>query len=118
MQEVSHRRALAETGLFALRFFLIVWPIMLLIALVACATPAPPEPIVRTVEVRVPYDDPACIRAAQERLGPSPNYPDTDQALAAAETVFRGVQLLQAGRVLRIAREAALTAAIAACGGR
>lgn len=81
----------------------------------ACAT-ARPEPVVRTVEVRVPYDDPRCVREALARLGAAPSYPDTDAALRSAETVFRGVQLLQAGRLLRIAREAALTAALEACG--
>lgn len=91
--------------------------ILATLLLTACQT-AQPEPRIITQEVRVPYDDPACIRAARERLGARPDYPDTDQALAAAESVFRGVQLLQAGRVLRIAREAALTAAIDACAGQ
>lgn len=83
----------------------------------ACATPAPPEPIIRTVTVQVPFDDPACIRAARERLGARPAYPDSDEALRAAANVFEGVQLLQAGRILRMAREVALESAIAACSG-
>lgn len=88
-------------------------PILLL---AACQTAQAPEPVVRTVEVRVPVDDPRCVREALARLG-TVEYPDTDEALATADTVFRGVQLLQAGRILRIAREAALLGAMRACGG-
>jgi len=86
--------------------------------LAACQTAQAPEPIIRTIEVRIPFDDPACARAAVERLGPSPAYPDTENALRTAPTVFAGVQLLKAGRILRIAREAALGGAIAACAAR
>lgn len=89
---------------------------MLTLPAAMCGGGQRPEPQIRTVEVRVPYDDPACVRAALERLGPAPDYPDSDAALAAAQTVFQGVQLLRAGRVLRIAREAALSDALRACG--
>ncbi|MES2295263.1 MAG: hypothetical protein V4527_18345 [Pseudomonadota bacterium] len=84
--------------------------------LAACAQTPPPEPIVRTVTVQVPYDDPACAREARDRLRQEAvAYPDTDDALGRAASVFEGVQLLRAGRVLRIAREIALLAAIEAC---
>jgi len=90
-------------------------PLALLLS--ACGAGTLPEPVIRTVTVQVPIDDPRCVREAQARLGPAPDYPDTDAALLAAESVFRGVQLLRAGRVLRIAREAALAEALRACAG-
>lgn len=88
---------------------------MLTLPAAMCQT-TQPEPIIRTVEVRVPSDDPACARAARDRLRQdAPAYPDTEDALSHAAGVFEGVQLLRAGRLLRIAREAALIAAIEAC---
>jgi hypothetical protein len=99
-----------------IRLSVIGIPISLLLA--ACATTQAPEPVVRTVEVRIPFDDPACAREALARLGPGPVYPDTDEALRNAPNVFAGVQLLSAGRLLRIAREAAWRAAVEACAGR
>ncbi len=89
-----------------------------LLLLTACAT-TPPEPVVRTVEVRIPFDDPACAREALARMNAEQVvYPDTDEALRNAPNVFAGVQLLSAGRLLRIAREAAWRAAVEACAGR
>lgn len=87
------------------------------LAIVACGGPerAPPESIVQTVEVRVPVDDPACPREALARLGPSPDYPDSDAALRAAADLFERVRLLMAGRALRMPREAALSEALAVC---
>lgn len=87
------------------------------LALAACAhgPTVPPEPVIRTVEVRVPVDDPACAREAVAELGGSPAYPDTDVALAAAPNLYERVKLLLAGKVLRIAREAQLTGALTAC---
>lgn len=43
------------------------------------------------------------------------DYYDTDEALAATDSIFSGVQLLKAGRALRIAREAELNAVLRAC---
>ena len=83
------------------------------LALAACAHTGEPE--VRTVEVMVPVDDPACARAAVERLGAAPAYPDTPEALRAAPNLFERVKLLLAGRELRMAREAAITDALEAC---
>lgn len=86
------------------------------LGLAACEhTQAPSEPIIRTVEVRVPYDDPACAREAVAELGDNPAYPDTDAALREAPNLFERVKLLLAGRELRAAREAALSAAIEEC---
>lgn len=87
-----------------------------LVLLAACQTAQAPEPVIRTVEVRVPVDDPRCAREALARLRQeSPAYPDTDEALRGVATAFEGTQLLVAGRLLRIAREAALVGAIEAC---
>jgi hypothetical protein len=84
------------------------------VLLAGCATPVsvPQEPVVRTVEVRVPVPQPC---PALERLGPRPTYPDTSGALAAARGLAGKVALLLAGRVLRIAREDAAESAMAAC---
>lgn len=85
-----------------------------LLALSACATGprTPPEPIVRTVEVKVPVVAPCPALAT---LGAAPAYPDTEAALTAAPNLFERVKLLLAGRVLRVQRELALTAAVGAC---
>lgn len=87
------------------------------LALAACGTTRieRPEPIIRTVEVKVPVDDPACAREAVARLGADPAYPDTPEAIRAALNLFERVKLLLAGRELRIAREAALKDALEAC---
>ena len=88
----------------------------LLIALallpVSCAGGGRPEPRIRTVEVQVPVPQP-CDAAA--RLGAPPTYPDADEALRAAPTLFDQVRLLLAGRVLRIARGEALEDAVRTC---
>lgn len=65
------------------------------LALTACSTPA--EPIVRTVEVKVPVVQP-CIPAT---LDLSPTYPDSDQAVRSAADPGDMLQLLAAGRLLR-----------------
>ena len=83
------------------------------LALAGCAHT--PEPEIRTVEVKVPVDDPACAREAVARLGEAPAYPDTPEAIRAAPNLFERVKLLLAGRELRIAREAALKGALEAC---
>lgn len=73
--------------------------------LAACAKPGlpPPEPIIRTVEIMVPIDDPACARAAlAEAEETVPDYPDTDGALANVQGIFQAIQLYKAGRGLRI----------------
>lgn len=87
------------------------------LALAACGTTRieRPEPIIRTVEVKVPVDDPACAREAVERLGAAPVYPDTGEAIRSAADLFERVKLLLAARELRIAREAALADALKAC---
>ncbi len=74
-----------------------------------------PEPIIKTVAVKVPVDSPDCAREAIAELGGPLAYPDTKEALAAAENLFERVKLLLAARTLRIAREQALTDALAIC---
>lgn len=83
-------------------------------ALGACshAVQSRPEPIIRTVEVKVPVVQPC---PALEALGPSPAYPDSDAALAAAPNLYERVKLLLAGRVLRITREGNVAAIVQAC---
>lgn len=82
----------------------------------ACATTQAPEPRVVIQRVEVPVDDPRCAREALARLrSEAVDFPDTDEALRNAESVFAGTQLLLAGRLLRIARLGAWEAAVAAC---
>lgn len=81
------------------------------LTLSACATTAPPRPVT-TVEVRVPV----AVKCHPD-LGEPPQYPDTDAALKAAPDLFSRVKLIVAGRLMRIAREAELQAAIKACEG-
>ena len=87
-------------------------------ALALCACSHTPEPEIHTVEVKVPVDDPKCAREAVARLGDAPAYPDTGEKIRSAADLFERVKLLLAGRELRIAREAALAAALKACADR
>jgi hypothetical protein len=81
----------------------------LLLLTAACAS-APERLTVREVDVPTPT-------ACAPKIGPAPDYPDTDAALAVAPGLFERVQRLLAGRLLRIAREGELTAALGACEG-
>jgi hypothetical protein len=92
------------------------WIAIIALALAGCAGRTP-EPVIRTVEVKVPVDDPACARAAVKRLGPAPVYPDNPEAIRNASGLFERVQLLLASREMRKAREAALKVALEACAG-
>jgi hypothetical protein len=73
------------------------------LALSACATKSktPPEPVIQTVEVKVPV--PVKCPALNE-LGAEPAYPDTDEALAAAPSLYERVRLLLVGRLMRTKR--------------
>ena len=85
-----------------------------LLVLASCSTTSAerPEPEVRTVEIKVPVVQPC---PALEALGPSPDYPDSDTALAAAPNLYERVKLLIAGRLLRMTREANMSAIVQAC---
>nr|WP_314122871.1 hypothetical protein [uncultured Brevundimonas sp.] len=80
--------------------------------LASCGTTAKtaPEPIVRTVEVKVPV-----AIACDPDIGPDPAYVDTAEAIAAAPDIFARTVLLLAGRIQRIARDEVKTAALAEC---
>lgn len=79
------------------------------VALTACAHT--PEPVIRTVTVRVPVVT-SCIPAT---LDAPPLYPDSTPALRAAAGPADRYQLLAAGRELRIYRLNELEALVAAC---
>lgn len=82
----------------------------LALTLAGCATegpPAPLPPITTTVPIPV-----SCV----PDLGAKPEFPDTDAALKSAPSTFDRIKLLVAGRILRIAYQAKLEAALAACG--
>jgi len=87
---------------------------MAALLLAGCAGQTP-EPVIRTVEILTPVDDPACARSALAAIGPAPVYPDNPEAIRAASNIFERVQLILAARELRRAREAALEAALKAC---
>lgn len=80
--------------------------------LAACSTTpkAPPEPVVRTVEVQVPVpvacpvDEPPVVA-----------YPDSRTAIRSAPNIAERARLYAAGRPLREATEAELRAALRAC---
>lgn len=89
--------------------------LILALALGGCGSiggTATPESIITTQDTKVviPVD-------CAPNVGPEPNYPDTDAALAAAPDIFKGVQLLKPGRAMRIARIGELTAGLEACAG-
>lgn len=79
-----------------------------------CATTQspPPEPIIRTVEIKVATPVPC---KALEKLGPEPTYPDTDAAIAEAKTPGALAKLYVNGRVMRIQRLAEYSIAKASC---
>lgn len=83
----------------------------LALALAACATTgSQPIPTPKTVTVVV-------TAKCDPQMTAPPDYPDTDALLMAAPDLFTRVRALAAGRVLRIARERELNAALDACKG-
>lgn len=86
----------------------VLWP---LLTAGSCATTSGgPPPAPREVRVVVPVK-------CNPQIGPEPVYPDTDAALRAAPSWFERLKMVAAGRVLRIAREGELKAALDACRG-
>lgn len=79
--------------------------------LAACGTTKAPEPVIRTIEVKVPVP----VTCVPSNLGPAPTYPDTDHALRAAPSAPERYQLLAAGRLLRIQRQSETEPVIAGC---
>lgn len=84
--------------------------LMAVLLLAACAT-KPSEPIIRTVEVRVPVP----VACAPADLGSAPGYPDTDAALRGAPGAAERYLLIAAGRLLRQARLDVLEKVVEAC---
>lgn len=80
-----------------------------LLALAACATK--PEPVIRTIEVKVPV----AVECVPKALPGPPTYPDTDAALRAAPSAADRYLLTAAGRLLRVQRLAEVEPVIAAC---
>lgn len=85
-------------------------PVAFGLLLAACATTTP-EPKVVTKVVQVPV-----VRACVPTTFPqSPSFPDTDSAMRAAPGAGDLLQLLAAGRILRIERLKDLEAVVSAC---
>ena len=78
------------------------------LVLTACGTT--PEPIIRTVEVRVPV----AISCIPDELDPEPEYPDEPEVLREADPATR-YALLQEGWLLRRARLDALEGVVQGC---
>ena len=87
--------------------------LVLLLSGCAHVAASPPEPVIRTVEVKVPVSVPC---PALEQLGPTePAYPDTNDALSSAANIFERVKLLLQGRAQRDARLQQYHAAKGSC---
>jgi hypothetical protein len=80
------------------------------LALAGCASD-PKEPVVRTVEVKVPV----AVACVPEGFPKAPEYPDSDKALKAAPGGAERYQLIQAGRILRVQRAAETEPMIEGC---
>ena len=72
----------------------------------------PPEPIVKTVEVKVAVPVPC---PALAKLGEEPSYADTDAALSASPDIFESARLLLKGRLQRTKRLVEYGAAKISC---
>lgn len=83
--------------------------LIVVLGLAACAHT--PESIIKTEPVKV-----AVPEKCSPTLSPEPTYPSA-QAIANAPNIFEQVKLLVQDRILRIAREAELNAALKGCEG-
>ena len=93
----------------------------------ACASkaPAPTESVVLVKQVLVTKEvpqihvirtePPARSKPCMVTLAAAPAYPDEPAALRKAPTIYEQVQLLLAGRALRMERERALTESLKRC---
>lgn len=91
---------------------LLVCSAVLLLAGCAGTSNVSPEPIITTKDVNKPVAT-SCVPPS---VDDPPAYPDTSEALqAAAGTLDRFIQLLLAGRDLRIARSAETEPVIKGC---
>ena len=75
------------------------------------AAPQTPGPAVAASAPPAAEPVPSC----RAKIKPAAPYPDRDVALKNAASIYEQVQLLLAGRKLRMAREAELEAALASC---
>jgi hypothetical protein len=82
--------------------------IVSMLVVAGCASVQNGRPLVRDVDIVTPVP-------CEPAIGPGPAFPDSDEALRAAPNLFSRVQLLVAGRLLRVARQRELEAALSAC---
>lgn len=82
-----------------------------LVALLSACFGDQPEPIVRTVTVKVPV----AVSCTPATLTAPPEYPDTDEALRNAVDAAERYMLVAAGRMLRDARLGELEPVIQNC---
>jgi hypothetical protein len=84
---------------------------MLLAALVLAGCGTPQSEIIPTP---ITIEKPVSVSCIKE-MPIKPEFPDTDAALKSANGIFGRAKMLVAGRLLRIAYEAKMEAALAAC---
>lgn len=72
------------------------------------------KPVVKIVTKEVPVPVPV---KCKPDVGPRPDYPDTDDAIAQAPDIKELSKLYRAGRNMRIGREGKLEAALDGCAG-
>lgn len=107
-----------------------ILPLLIAVASAAGCHPAPRAPLVltRTEVVERPAPPVPIVPPAQPpsiavlpaprcvpRVGPPPPYPDRDEALREAPSIYEQVQLLLAGRRMRMERERELLEALRTC---
>lgn len=108
-----------------------ILPFLALMVLAGCAHDHRPGAILTRTEVLtrvVPLADglptqqpvqvaaaPAAVARCTPRVGPAPAYPDRDEALRDAPSIYEQVQMLLAARRMRMERERELMDALRAC---
>lgn len=86
-------------------------PLLCLLLAACSAKQERPEPIVQTVEVKIPVPQP-CV---PKQLGGPPTYVDSDQALLNAKDGAERYRLVYAGRLQRIGRLGEVEPVVLSC---
>lgn len=82
-----------------------------IVSLCGCASLAKPEPVIKTMRVEVPV----AVQCVPKTTPEPPTYVDTDAALKSAAGPEDRFQLMAAGRIQRMQRQAITEPIISAC---